>query len=313
MHSLAHFSNLNRPTMLKMGLQPITDSEWVEPFSVATLEQFNKHKQRELQSGGGAVRAHTRATAAVQELQLILFGYLASNSLAYPSACEQRELLDDASESAESILRNISFWLPDDICILQPQSELDCSDAQEGGHDGQGGGEGDSDGGDGSNSDGSNSDDYVLTAASVLSPSHWNPREKFLKPLAAIHEPIPGFDSELTPKITRFFNHLKVGKAVVRYNWGIQSGSALNWQAENEPAVIEESTSYYRSERQTLFRLPETGAVVFFIRIDLCPLSELTERYQDPLALDKLKTFVRDMPPQQIAYKGIDRFPWLLA
>ena len=278
--------------MLKMGLQPIADGEWVEPFSVPTLEQFVEHKRRELEANNGAVLVHANATGAVQELQQIMFRYLANNPRAYPSGSENRMLLDHGSASAESILKNMSLWLPDDICILQPQSELDCYDDHELDHE---------------------DEDYVLTAASVLSPSHWRPTEKFLKPLAAIHEPIPDFDAELTPKIRRFFNHLKVGKSVVRYNWGIQSGAALNWQTENEPSVIEESSSYYRSERQTLMRLPETGAVVFFIRIDLCPLEELAQRYNDALALDKLKAFVRGMPPQQIAYKGIDRFPWLLA
>lgn len=277
--------------MLKMGLQPITDEEWLEPFSASTLEHFNKHKRRELGAGSGAVLVHPKATDAVQELQHVLFGYLANNPSAYPSGSDRRVLLDNAS--ADNILRNMSLWLPDDICILQPQSEWHAaSDA----------GDGDGDG-----------EDYVLTAASVLSPSHWRPTEKFLKPLAAIHEPIPGFDSELTPKIRRFFNHLKVGKSVVRYNWGIQSGAALNWQSDNEPTEIKESTTYYRSERQTLMRLPQTGAVVFFIRIDLCLLTELGKRYNDASALEKLKAFVRGMPAQQKAYKGIDRFPWLLA
>ncbi|KZY91880.1 hypothetical protein A3744_27000 [Oleiphilus sp. HI0073] len=270
--------------MLKMGLQPINDDEWIEPFSLATLEQLIQHKQSELEAGSGALFAHAKAADTVYELEHVLFRYLAGNPSAYPAGGGKRALKGQASRSVERVLANITFWLPDDICILQPQSDL----GQEGG-------------------------DYVLTAASVLSPSHWRPAEKFLKPLAAIHEPIPGFDLTLTPKITRFFNHLKVGKAVVRYNWGIQPGDALNWQTENEPNLLEEATIHYRSERQTLMRLPNTGAVVFFIRIDLCPLSELAERYQDPLALDKLKAFVRDMPPQQKAYKGIERFPWLFS
>ena len=269
--------------MLKMGLHPISDREWIEPFSISVLEQFVQHKRHQLETGKGAALVHECANEALAELQGCLFDYLSENSQDYPALSGERRLFDVESSASEELLENMSLWLPDDICILQPQACL-----------------------------GQQGEDYVLTAASVLSPSHWNPKEKFLKPLALIHLPIPGFDTELTPKVTRFFNHLKEGKPVVRYNWGLQPGEALNWQAENEPALIEESHVHYRSERQTLLRLPKSGAVVFFIRIDLCPLGLLCERYNDPAALDKLKAFVRKMPLAQKTYKGIHRFPWLL-
>lgn len=281
MHSIAHFSHYNRPTMLKMGLQPISNDEWIEPFDEACLSQFVAHKRTMLDADSEAILYDERARAALVELEDILRDYLDRKKL--PALHSHVSGAVPDCISGQELLKEMSFWVPDDICILQPQSEL--------GLDGE---------------------DYVLSAASVLSPSHWSPKEKFLKPLAAIHAPIPDFDSELTPKVTRFFNHLKVGKPVVRYNWGIQSGAALNWQTESEPEQIHPSTTYYRSERQTLLRLSKTGAVVFFIRIDLCPLEELAVRYQDLLALDKLKAFIRDMPPQQRAYKGIDRFYWLL-
>lgn len=283
MHSIAHFSNHTKPSMLKMGLHPITDSEWIEPFSVQVLEQFVQHKRDQLEKGKGAVLVHECANAAVAELQRCLFDYLNLAPLDYPVLADGRRMLSSELNASEDVLKNMSLWLPDDICILQPQSVL-----------------------------GQRGEDYVLTAASVLSPSHWKPQEKFLKPLAAIHQPIPGFDTELTPKVTRFFNHLKQGKPVVRYNWGLQPGASLNWQADNEPAHIEESDVHYRSERQTLLRLPGSSAVVFFIRINLCPLDLLCERYNDPAALDKLKAFVTKMPSAQKTYKGIHRFPWLL-
>ena len=269
--------------MLKMGLQPISDEEWIEPFSISTLKAFSKHKARELDDGTGAILVDPAAKKPLLELQQCLLNYLARAPQAYPSTAEEKMSLGSGEADDEGILRNMSFWVPDDICILQPQSAL-----------------------------GLDGDDYVLTAASVLSPSHWKPQVKFLKPLAAIHQPIPGFHRELTPKITRFFNHLKVGKPVLRYNWGIQPGGALHWHSETEPEITRETDLYYRSERQTLMRLPESEAVVFFIRIDVCLIAQMPERYQDPLAIEKLKAFIKGMPHPQKEYKGILRFPWLL-
>ena len=62
---------------------------------------------------------------------------------------------------------------------------------------------------------------------------------------------------------------------MVRTNWALQAGDRLNPNGTEEPAVSAETPLYYRSERQSLVRLPGSGAVAFTIRVYLHPLSQL--------------------------------------
>jgi hypothetical protein len=262
-----------------MGLNPILDSQWLAPFRVEQYQRFLAHKNARLQEPECPILADESARAPLHELQPTLRRYLQTH---HSDEIDQNNIdfgCLDGSSPVEC-LKSMSLWVPDDICILQRASEL--------GREPE--------------------DDYVLTAASVLSPSHWRPEQKFLKPLSEIHSLIPGFDSNLTPKVTRFFNHLKPGKPVVRFNWGVQPGNALEWRSESEPELETHPTLFYRSERQTLLRLPKTDAVVFFIRIDCCSLDELDSYYGVPNAKALLLEHIAGLPEVEREYKGFPRF-----
>jgi hypothetical protein len=104
--------------------------------------------------------------------------------------------------------------------------------------------------------------------------------------------------SALQPSMTKFFRRLKVDSPVTRSNYGFQvidpnrdeldpeelawctttSGpedAEKNTPALQPPPTITPSTILYRNERQTIRRLPRTGAVVFTIRTYLAPLEIL--------------------------------------
>ena len=285
MQALEPYAHTSAESMLRMGLAPITDTECLAPFSTATWQRFHRHKVSQLAADPDAVLADDCALPALLELQSRLAENLRRH---HANALKDNAIdLDSCGQlDAVDLLTRISLWLPDDVCILQAPESL-AVDGAEG--------------------------DYLLTAASVLSPSHWHPNEKFMRPLSIIHRPIPGFTEQLTPRVSRFFQHIKPGQPVVRYNWGIQPGDQLNWQTASEPVVTADTPLYYRSERQTLMRLPDTQAVVFFIRITQWPLTELNDSSHHPGLLAELLAHMDALPARERAYKGIDRLQAALA
>ena len=74
--------------------------------------------------------------------------------------------------------------------------------------------------------------------------------------------------------------------------------------ARRHSALPDESSElWYRAERQSLRRLPESGAIAFTIRVHLCSLKALA-----PIegALDSLWSAIDDAPRDLQKYKGLD-------
>lgn len=128
-------------------------------------------------------------------------------------------------------------------------------------------------------------------------PNGFSFRDKLSLPLAAIHKPVPGYASKLERSMDRYFAKLAVGTVVTRANWSITTHSRLFAETGNhfykedealegsqdEAEVAARKLSYQRSvdllrseikleqcrlrcERQTLHRLPKSGAIVFGIK-----------------------------------------------
>ena len=117
---------------------------------------------------------------------------------------------------------------------------------------------------------------YTLVAASLCSPSHWRLPDKIGRPMARIHDPIPTIHQTLTPKIDRIFERLTVNTPVERYNWAVQEDDALFcWPVHHAAPLPADTPLFYRVERQTLTRLPDSGALAFTIRVHIHPLESL--------------------------------------
>jgi hypothetical protein len=153
-------------------------------------------------------------------------------------------------------------------------------------------------------------DSWMLTAASLCFPTRWRLADKIGRPLAPIHVPVPGFDKTLGTAVERFFQRLAPGKSVWRANWGLIDDPALfqptghyrNGGAAGITAANAGETIWLRVERQTLRRLPETGDILFTIRI----LREtLAETAALPARARRLAELVRSMNPELKAYKSI--------
>ena len=127
-------------------------------------------------------------------------------------------------------------------------------------------------------------DTYLLEAASLCFPSHWRLHDKLGRSLAAIHAPVPHYSEELEAKVDLFFRRLHIDRPVQRRNLSIHSHDTLfspgpfESPASFAPDAAGIDQVWLRSERQTLVRLPRTGAVLFTIKTQLCPASDLASR-----------------------------------
>lgn len=125
---------------------------------------------------------------------------------------------------------------------------------------------------------------YRLIGAAVAWPSDWHPADKIGLPLRALHAPIAGYEEQLATGVDRFMATLRPGPIYGRCNWFIAATGARRWLPDRPPReafahVTPDNageTLFVRSERQTLRRLPQTGAILFAIGIYVAPLGQLS-------------------------------------
>ena len=132
---------------------------------------------------------------------------------------------------------------------------------------------------------------YRLVGTAVAWPSDWRPAEKLGLPLRALHAPIQGYEEQLADGVDHFMARLKPGTIYGRCNWFIAATGEMRWDARPPELAFAHitpenagETLFVRSERQTLRRLPETGAIVFTIGIYVSPLGELSQGNRQRLA-----------------------------
>lgn len=126
---------------------------------------------------------------------------------------------------------------------------------------------------------------YRLTGAAVAFPTDWRLAEKIGKPLAAVHAPIDGYAEQLSGAVDHFMEDLKPGAIFGRTNAFVLASDALRYMPQDDPAARfahvtaanAGETLFVRCERETLLRLPESGAVVFTIGVYRAALGTLTD------------------------------------
>lgn len=151
----------------------------------------------------------------------------------------------------------------------------------------------------------------TLTAGCVCFPSRWSLAEKLGRPMGDIHGPVPFFADQIGRPADRFMAAIKPDRPVWRVNWSLHDGPDLfrptappMWAVRPlEPADVPDRV-WLRVERQTLRRLPATGAVLFGIRTHVRPLADLAAR---PEVAAGLGAVLRGWPAAVVAYKGCGR------
>lgn len=162
-----------------------------------------------------------------------------------------------------------------------------------------------------------------LVAAVLCFPSRWRLADKLGQRMDAIHGPVPRYAEKLGRPVDRFLGLLKPGRLVERMNWSVHDDPALFQPAghgatEIDPTITAANAGArltFRVERQTLSRLPESGAVLFTIRTHQHALAEMVA---SPEAASILHAAVTALPPDVAAYKSVGPFresllAWLAA
>lgn len=151
---------------------------------------------------------------------------------------------------------------------------------------------------------------WRIAAASLHFPSSWSLAEKFGRALADVHAPVPGFarGTRTATIIDRIFDNLHVDQPVWRTNFSLYDDDLLHHpgrgagQARNR----DDLGRFIRSEYQTLRKLPDSGDILFTIRIHIDPLAALA-RHPDRAALGRdLVVALGALDAAQLAYKGLD-------
>ncbi|MBU2962123.1 DUF3445 domain-containing protein [Citreicella sp. C3M06] len=117
-------------------------------------------------------------------------------------------------------------------------------------------------------------DEHVLTGAALCFPAGWKLSLKVMRPLTAIHVPIPEYDDGLAKRVQRLFDGVQPGRPLMRFNrlWYddptlFQPGPRLHNSHRADPR----SARFFRTERQVILKLPLRGAAVFSIHTYVLP------------------------------------------
>ncbi|KAG6373174.1 hypothetical protein JVT61DRAFT_6792 [Boletus reticuloceps] len=184
---------------------------------------------------------------------------------------------------------------------------------------------------------------YYFQAGLICVPGFWRMRDKIGMPLDEIHlsGEVPQFKEKLQVSMNRFFQRLPVDKPVIRNNYSIQvvqprvlqaissteetlsnvDPEELSWSESlngleadfthgrghgtKEVPHVSPATLRLRSERQTLRRLPRTGAIVFGIRTYQFKVEELA---RERGVAARLASAVRSWPEDVASFKGRRRY-----
>jgi hypothetical protein len=150
-------------------------------------------------------------------------------------------------------------------------------------------------------------DRWRLVAASVCFPTRWDLTTKIGRTLREIHAPVPLYDQQLADPMDAYFARMRPQQAVWRLNWNITDDPVLHQPhhdtASSPPAAHEVGGRVWlRVERQTLVKLPRTGAIVFGIRVHVDPLDSMAH---DVETLTRLRAALAALPAEVLEDKQL--------
>ncbi|GME27370.1 Alpha-mannosyltransferase [Neofusicoccum parvum] len=282
-----------------MGLRTLNWNEWIELDN--EYLSYHAKKAERLASPRAAKLYHTAPEAFDGAVELLeeLCSYLPQR---YPSLFRKTDVGMDNLATGES-LNIVERPLKEDpmaMCARQVQDDLAIMFERP---DGQ----------------------YYLLAGAILLAGFWRLEDKLGMPLSEIHTSgnVPEYKTKLEKGMMNFFRRVKPENPVVRNNYFIQVDDDLAWSYSIGPEDGEEGTigwfsaekdraikhHYFRSERQSLRRLPRSGGVVFTIRTYFHPITEICN---EPYVPGRLASAVRSWNGEVSSYKGKERYEKVL-
>lgn len=145
-----------------------------------------------------------------------------------------------------------------------------------------------------------------LVAGAVCFPSSWALEEKMGKSLDVIHGPVPTLNEQFASPVQQFLARMKPGISWERINWGLSRSLELNQHPSLELPRLDASVNvgdvWFRSEYQSLVALPESGGILFGIRLVIEPLAKLLHSAE---FVEGMQKAMRTMPESIARYKGL--------
>ena len=228
---------------LSLGARRIPTAQWIPP--TPQLARYHSNKLSLAEQQRDILRSCAGSELAQQELQALLADHLLQqHAETYQREREQIAItplqLRYPLRADAQALWQASLWIADDICLLQREPR-----------------------------------GWVLKAASLCAPSHWQLADKIDRPLAEIHAPVPGLQQRLGQVIDRSLDKLAGDEILERGNWSITDCTELAQFDSRQELVTADQPLFLRVERQSLRKLPASAAIAFTIRVDITPLDEL--------------------------------------
>ncbi|AUH33876.1 heme-dependent oxidative N-demethylase family protein [Paracoccus tegillarcae] len=128
------------------------------------------------------------------------------------------------------------------------------------------------------------SDQHILTAAALCFPAGWRLDQKFMQPMVRIHAPVAQYDENIARRVQRLLDGVRPGSGMMRGTAHWTDAPLHNPLSEAEKAALPGDTPLIRVERQCLFRLPRTQAVVFSIHTSIVQPGALSAEQAAALA-----------------------------
>ncbi|POF31059.1 heme-dependent oxidative N-demethylase family protein [Roseibium marinum] len=261
-----------------VGLKPIEESAFLEPDT--SLGAYLSEKERLFSADLETV---FRAEAGTEAAQAEVLALVAGNLARFHGGTHRRGTGTIEIPAAGRIVRlsegpgllTASRLVQEDLIIMRPGPE-----------------------------------GYRLVAASLCFPSSWSLDEKFGQSMHGIHENVPGFNgARMGQTVARLFDNLKPEQLVGRFNWSVYPDGNLHHPRPKQirPEISGSGLArlFLRVERQTLRRLPESGDILFTIKVHHDPLAAL-EAHEDRAKLAAgLRQQLVDLDADQLAYKGL--------
>ena len=145
-----------------------------------------------------------------------------------------------------------------------------------------------------------------LYGGCVCFPSSWRLSDKIGRPIEIIHDPVPGLNASIGSAIHKFLSAVKPGVAWLRHNWGLARDAELNRHPDRDLPKLDSHVAveevFLRVEHQALVALPESGGLLFGIRV---ANHRLVDVKADPVARVRLHRALETMAEAIAVYKGI--------
>ena len=159
----------------------------------------------------------------------------------------------------------------------------------------------------------------ALVAGQLCFGNGWCLDEKMGLPFWDIHAPIVPIVEPMMQAARKLMERLPVGRPVWRVNWSVKVTDQLDMTSRHTPVLDRQLTDrlphltpdaiggqlFVRIERQTLTRLPRSGAILFGIHTYQ---NRLEREASDPDRARRMAQVFQTTPPAMLAYKGMTDF-----